>query len=42
MATLKRGNNWNHQLTGKEVRSQFVEYFKNEGSAMARQLYIKK
>ena len=31
MATLKRGNNRNHQLTGKYVRSQFVEYFKNEG-----------
>ena len=31
MATLKRGNNRNHQLTGKEVRSQFVEYFNNEG-----------
>jgi hypothetical protein len=31
MATLKRGNNGNHQLTGKEVRSQFVEYFNNEG-----------
>jgi len=30
MATLKRGNNRNHQLTGKEVRSQFVEYFNNE------------
>ena len=31
MATLKRGNNRNHQLTGKEVRSQFMEYFNNEG-----------
>jgi hypothetical protein len=31
MATLQRGNNRNHQLTGKEVRSQFVEYFNNEG-----------
>jgi hypothetical protein len=31
MATLKRGNNMNHQLIGKEVRSQFVEYFNNEG-----------
>jgi len=31
MATLKRGNNRNHQLTGKEVRKQFVEYFNNEG-----------
>jgi hypothetical protein len=31
MATLKRGNNRNHQLTGKELRSQFVEYFNNEG-----------
>jgi len=31
MATLKRGNNRNHQLTGKEVRNQFVEYFNNEG-----------
>jgi hypothetical protein len=25
MAKLKRGNNRNHQLTGKEVRRQFVE-----------------
>jgi hypothetical protein len=31
MATLKRGNNRNHQLTGKEVRSQSVEHFNNEG-----------
>jgi hypothetical protein len=31
MATLKRGNNRNHQLTGKEIRSQFVEFFNNEG-----------
>jgi hypothetical protein len=31
MATMKRGNNMNHQLTGKEVRSQFVEYFNNKG-----------
>jgi hypothetical protein len=31
MTTLKRGNNRNHQLTGKEVRSQFVEYFNSEG-----------
>jgi hypothetical protein len=31
MATLKRGNNWNHQLTGKEVRSQSVKHFNNEG-----------
>jgi hypothetical protein len=31
MATLKRGNNRNHQLTGKEVRKQFVEYFNKEG-----------
>ena len=30
MATLKRGNNRNRQLTGKEVRSQFVEYFNDE------------
>ena len=30
MATLKRGNR-NHQLTGKEVRNQFVEYFNNKG-----------
>jgi len=32
MATLKRGNSRNHQLTGKEVRSQFVEYFNNKGN----------
>jgi len=31
MATMKKGNNRNHQLTGKEVRSLFVEYFNNEG-----------
>jgi hypothetical protein len=31
MATLKRGNNRNHHQTGKEIRSQFVEYFNNEG-----------
>ena len=31
MAALKRGNNRNHQLTGKEVRSQFMEYFNKEG-----------
>jgi len=31
MATLKRGNNRNHELTGKDVRSQFVEYFNKEG-----------
>jgi hypothetical protein len=31
MATLKRRNNRDHQLTGKEVRSQFVEYFNDEG-----------
>jgi hypothetical protein len=31
MAILKRGNNRNHQPTGKEVRGQFVEYFNNEG-----------
>jgi hypothetical protein len=31
MAPLKRGNNRNHQLTGKEVTSQFVEYFNNGG-----------
>ena len=31
MTTLKTGNNRNHQLTGKEVRSQFMEYFNNEG-----------
>jgi hypothetical protein len=31
MATMKRGNNRNHQLTGEEVRSQFVEYFNKEG-----------
>jgi len=31
MTTLKKGNNRNRQLTGKEVRSQFVEYFNNEG-----------
>ena len=31
MAKLKRGNNKNNQLTGKEVGSQFVEYFNNEG-----------
>jgi len=31
MAKLKRGNNRNRQLTGKEVRSQFVEYFNGEG-----------
>jgi hypothetical protein len=31
MATMKRGSNRNHQLTGKEVKSQFVEYFNNEG-----------
>jgi hypothetical protein len=30
-ATLKKGNKRNHQLTGNEVRSQFVEYFNNEG-----------
>jgi hypothetical protein len=30
MATLKMGNNRNHQLT-RQVRSQFVEYFNNEG-----------
>jgi hypothetical protein len=34
MATLKRGSNRNHQLTGKEVRSQFVEYFNNEGKVL--------
>jgi len=28
MTTLKRGNNRNRQLTGKEVRSLFVEYLK--------------
>jgi len=31
MATPKKGINRNHPLTGKEVRSQFVEYFNNEG-----------
>jgi len=31
MATLKMGSNRNLQLTGKEVRSQFMEYFNNEG-----------
>jgi hypothetical protein len=31
MATLKRGNNRNHQLTGKEVRCQFVEYLTTKG-----------
>jgi len=30
MGTSKRGNNRNHQLTGKAVRSKFVEYF-NKG-----------
>jgi hypothetical protein len=42
MATLKWGNNRNHQLTGKEVRSQFVEYFNNEGKVPWQDLYIKK
>jgi len=31
MTTLKRGNNRSRQLTRKEVRSQFMEYFNNEG-----------
>ena len=31
MATLETGNNRNNQLTGKELRSQFMEYFNNEG-----------
>jgi len=31
MATPKKGNNRNHQLTAKEIRRQFVEYFNNEG-----------
>jgi hypothetical protein len=30
MATLKSGNNRNHQLTGKKVRSPYVEYFNIE------------
>jgi hypothetical protein len=43
MATMKRGNNRNHQLTGKEVCIQSVEYFQQRRhSAVARQLYIKK
>jgi hypothetical protein len=41
MATLKRGNNRNHQLTGKEVRSQFVEYFNNGGKVLWQDNYIR-
>jgi len=40
MATLKRGNNRNHQRTGKEVRSQFVEYFNNKGKEPWQDNYI--
>jgi hypothetical protein len=42
MATVKRGNSRNHQLTGKDVRSQFVEYFNNEGKVPWHGNYIKK
>jgi hypothetical protein len=42
MATLKRGNNRNHQLTGKNKRPVCGVLQQRRQSAVTRQLYIKK